>query len=145
MPDPRPGKELIEGQLTQSKTDYRGIGLTASAAPVEGKPGQFRFTIFLDAPDVTLRKEGTGYKGAFTITLVEMGSQGERTSVGSTLACVDMSEEEYAKAMKDGIGTTRQVALDPATRQVRIVVLDRNSDSTLAGAGSVTVPLDRNP
>ena len=94
---------------------------------------------------MTLRKEGAGYKGAFTITLVEMGSQGERTSLGSTLAYVDMSEEECAKAMKDGIGTTRLATLDPATRRARTVVMDRNSDSTLAGAGSVTVPLDRNP
>ena len=56
-------------------------------------------------------------------------------------ANLDMSEEEYAKALLTGIEIKWQAKLDPATRQVRVIALDRNSNL----AGTVTMPLDPNP
>jgi hypothetical protein len=52
-----------------------------------------------------------------------------------------MTEEEYAKVLRAGIEIKWQAKIDAATRQVRVIALDRNSNL----AGTVTMPLDRNP
>jgi VWFA-related protein len=134
-PDAGQREEGMENAIGQSPFDYPGIGVAATAAKVAGEPGQFRFSIKLDAPDVELLKEGARYKGSLDIAFVELRSDGRRAMVPGKPADLDMSAEEYAKALTDGIEITRDAKLDAATAQVRVVALDRNSNL----AGSVTI------
>jgi hypothetical protein len=136
--DAGPREEAIEDAIGQSPFDYRAIGVAATMAKVEGQPGQFRFSIKLDAPDVELLKEGARYKGSVAIALVELRSDGRRAMILGKPADFDMSQQEYAKALTDGIEITREAKLDATTMQVRVIALDRNSNL----AGTVTLPLD---
>jgi VWFA-related protein len=129
--------EAIEDAIGQSSFDYRAIGVAATMTKVEGQPGQFRFSIKLDAPDVELVKEGARYKGSVAIALVELRSDGRRAMILGKPADFDMSQEEYAKALTDGIEITREAKLDATTMQVRVIALDRSS--SLAGTATIAV------
>ena len=134
-------EKAIEETIGLSPFDYPGIGLTATAAPVEGTPGGFRLSIVLDAADVAMLKDGTRYKADVATAVVEFGPNGQRTISRGMPVNLDMSEEEYAKALRAGIEIKWQAKLDPAIRQVRVIALDRNSNL----AGTLTMPLDHNP
>jgi hypothetical protein len=98
-------------------------------------------SIFLDAADVALLKEGTRYKANVATALVEFGSHGQRTISRGEPLNLDMSEEDYAKALKAGIQIKWQAKIDPSTQQVRVIALDRVSNLV----GSVTMPVNPNP
>ena len=134
-------EKAIEETIGQSPFDYPGIGLTATAAPAEGTPGEFRLSIFLDAADVAMLKDGTRYKADVATALVELGPQGRRTLSRGMPVNLDMTEEEYAKALRSGIEIKWQAKIDPATQQLRVIALDRNSNL----AGTITMPFDHNP
>lgn len=140
-PDTDLREKAIEDTIGRSPFDYPAIGLTATVAPVEETPGEFRLSIFLDAADVALLKEGTRYKANVATALVEWGPDGQRTVSRGMPVNLDLSEEDYAKALRAGIQIKWQAKLDPATRRIRVIALDRNSNL----AGTVTFPLDRNP
>jgi hypothetical protein len=140
-PNTEQREKAIEDTIGQSPFDYPGIGLTATAAPVEGAPGEFRLSIVLDAADVAMLKEGTHYKVDVATALAEFGPNGQKAISRGMAVDLDMTEEEYAKALHSGIEIKWQTKIDAATRQVRVIALDRNSNL----AGTVTMPLDRNP
>jgi VWFA-related protein len=127
--------------MGQSPFDYPEIGVTAQMAKVDGKPGQFRFAVHVDGPDVLFFKDGTGYHARLANGLIEYGPEGVKAIPDGLPVNIDLSEEEYAKAMTGGVEFMQQAGLDETIRQVRLVVLDRNSSL----AGTVTIPIARNP
>ena len=98
--------------------------------------GQSRFAIHVDGPDVLFLKDSAGYHARLATALVEYGPDGrfEQIPVGEPVN-LDMNEEAWAKAMTGGIELTRQAALDDTVRQVRVIVLDRNT--SLAGTATI--------
>jgi VWFA-related protein len=131
---------LVEA-MGHSPFDSAEIGVTAQMAKVEGKPGQFRFAVHVDAPDVLFLKDGAGYHARLATGLVEYNSDGVKAIPDSLPVNLDLSEEAYTKAMTGGVEFIQQAGLDETIRQVRLVVLDRNSSL----AGTVTMPIDRTP
>jgi len=131
---------LLEA-IGHSPFDYPEIGVTAQMTKVAGTHGQVRFAIHVDGPDVLFLKEGTRYHARLAVRLVEYGPDGVKAIPEGALGDLDVSEEDYAKALTDGIELTRQERLDETIPQVRLVVLDRNSNL----AGTVTMPISRNP
>ena len=131
--------------IGHSPFDYPQISIaattTAKPATTGGAPGQFGFAIHVDGSDVLFLKDGARYRARLVMALVEYGSNGVMAITDGMPVNLDMSEEDYAKAMKDGIEMMQQAALDEKIRQVRLVVLDRNSNL----AGTVTLPIERNP
>jgi len=127
--------------IGHSPFDYPEIGVAAMMAKLDGPPGQFHFAITVAAPDVLFLKDGARYHANLTTGLVEYGSNGVKAVSEGMPVNLDMSEEDYAKAMTGGIVITRQAGLDETIRQVRLVVLDRNSSL----AGTVTMPIGRTP
>jgi hypothetical protein len=75
------------------------------------------------------------------LALIASRGDGSLAIVDGALLDFDMSEEEYAKALKDGIMVRRPVQLDPGASQVRLVVLDRISG--LAGTAKVALPREK--
>jgi hypothetical protein len=51
-----------------------------------------------------------------------------------------MSEDDYARAKTGGIEIAREAVFDETIRQVRVIVMDRNTNL----AGTVTMPIERN-
>jgi hypothetical protein len=125
--------------ISHSPFDFPEIGVAATMAKTAE---QFRFAIHVDGPDVLFLKDSSGYHASLATALVEYGPDGrlEKLPVGEPVN-LDMNEEHYAKAMTGGIELTRQAALDGTIRQVRVIVLDRNSSL----AGTVTIPITGKP
>jgi hypothetical protein len=141
-PDVEGREAAFVESIGHSPFDYPEIGVAATMAMTAKTPAQFRFAIHVDGPDVLFLRDSSGYHGRLATALVEYAPDGrlEQIPVGEPIN-LDMSEEDYAKAMTGGIELTRQAAIDDTVRQVRVIVLDRNSDL----AGTVTMPIARNP
>lgn len=132
-------QEAIEGAAGSGPFDFPEIGLTPSVYPVTGTSGEFRFAVNVYAPDVMLPQDGTRYEGSLAVALISIGEHGERTVALRTQVNLDMSLEEYTKALKDGIEISQKAGLSAAARHVRVVVVDRRSELVCA----VTMLLDR--
>jgi VWFA-related protein len=127
--------------ISRSPFDYPEIGVAATLANVEGAPGQSGFAINVNASDVVFLKEGARYKAHLAVELIEYGSSGQSPVAEGVPVNLDMSEEEHAKAMTEGIRIAREAALDGTIRQVRLAVLDVTSNL----AGTVTMPIGHKP
>jgi len=67
---------LVEA-IGHSPFDYPEIGVTALMTKVAGTPGQVRFAIHVDGPDVLFLKEGTRYHARLAVRLFEYGPEGD--------------------------------------------------------------------
>jgi VWFA-related protein len=141
-PDVDARDRALEESIGHSPFDYPEIGVTARMAKLATPPGQFQFAIHVDGPDVLFLKDATGYHARLATGLVEYGPDGRVGAIPADVPVnLDISEEDYAKALTSGIEITRQAGLDETIRQVRLVVLDRNSGL----AGTVTMPIAGTP
>jgi VWFA-related protein len=140
-PDMEQRDAAIVDAIMRSPFDYPEIGVTATIQPVGGKPGQFRFAIHVDASDVLFLKENGRYHARLETGAVPDGTDGPKAGSHGGPLNLDLSEEDYAKAMAGGIDFGQEAALDATIRRIRLVVLDRNSNL----AGTVIVPVGRNP
>jgi hypothetical protein len=95
-----------------SPFEYPEIGLAVTNAP-GSTPGLLSFAIKVTAPDV--------------LFLVDDGMPVD----------LNLSAEEHAKAMTAGIAVSRQTKAGETVRQLRVVVMDRNSNL----AGALTMPM----
>ena len=93
-------------------------------------------TIHLDGHDPLFLQEGPRYKAALSVFITESGPNGTTKSTGPLAVNIDMSEGEHARALMEGIDIPRPLAVNGATRQVRVTVLDHNSYL----AGTSTIP-----
>jgi len=135
-PDREQKEEALVDAIGASPFDYPEIGLAVTNAPGPSTPGILSFAIKVDAADVLFLKEGARYKASLAIAVVESDSSGRKTLVDDGMPLdLDLSAEEYANAMTDGIAITRRAKVDETVRQRRLVVMDRNSNL----AGTLTV------
>ncbi|HTA44345.1 MAG TPA: VWA domain-containing protein [Bryobacteraceae bacterium] len=125
--------EAAENAIGRSPFDFDEIGITVAVIPVEEAPGQFRFSVRVNAQDVELIREGTRYKGSVDVEVI--GACGQLAPVATQ--DIDLSEEDYARSLKDGIVLTHHEKLDPAATRVRVIVFDRHSYL----AGTATAPV----
>ncbi|HEY3827222.1 MAG TPA: VWA domain-containing protein [Bryobacteraceae bacterium] len=139
-PDAEERDAAIVDAMMRSPFDYSEIGVTATIQPVGGKPGQFRVAIHVDASDVLFLKENGRYRARLETGAFPDGTDVPKAGSHGPLD-LDMSEEDYAKAMAGGIDFGQEAGLDQTIRRIRLAVLDRNSNL----AGTVTLPVSRNP
>jgi VWFA-related protein len=134
-PDAEQRAEGMEESISRSPFDFDAIAVSGKATPMADTPGQVHLTLRVNAADVELIREGGRYRGSLAIALAGAGPAG---IVGAAPADLDLSAEDYAKASKEGIEIARVARVEAAAKQVRIMVLDRNSFL----AGTATVPLN---
>jgi hypothetical protein len=139
-PDAEQRDAAIVDAMLRSPFDYPEIGVTATIQPAGGKPGQFRLAIHVDPSDVLFLKENGHYHARLETGATPDGADGPKAGSHGPLD-LDLSEEDYAKAMAGGIDFGQEAGLDATIRRIRLAVLDRNSNL----AGTVIVPVSRNP
>jgi VWFA-related protein len=110
-----------------SPFDSPQIGLRASVSQ------RSHFEIHIDPSDLVLRPRGDAFEARLGLTFVEADPE-EPVLAPVT---VTLSPGEREQALKDGIKVVRDVTLKASSQNVRIVVLDLNSDRY----GTLTVPL----
>jgi len=87
------------------------------------------------APPNTPLQSGR-YSGDLTVGLIAYGATGAVQNGSTARSPLSLTQEQFNQAAKNGIEIVRTVALDDATRNIRVAVFDRASNQT----GSVTVP-----
>jgi VWFA-related protein len=153
-PSTREALERKELELAlRSPFDAGEIGLRASVLPDLDQPGNLRFEVSVNAPDLLLTQGKDLRTGKLDLLFGVYGSSGlqqpERTvsyahlvsgAPGSpTSLDISVTPEQYQSDGCDGIVIRKSIPVGADVRRVRVIVVDRE----LGAAGSITIPIER--
>jgi hypothetical protein len=140
VPDSRPAVDRMRAVLMgalQGPADLGEIGVRTKISPLsDGKAG-FHLDIVIDPADLLLREQGGKYSGALYCMISDRGATslvGEPTVLDLH---PDLTADQYKTAMKDGLPLAQDHPITDATREIRVIILDQNTNA----AGSVTFPV----
>jgi len=102
------------------------------------KPGTLRLTMLLDAHDFTLEKQNGKWTGKGTLMLVQLGLDQKILFAYNEPFDMQLTDENYAKVLKQGILITKQMEPAKGVQQIRVVYLDRVSSKI----GSLRIPVN---
>jgi VWFA-related protein len=131
---PEPPAADIERTLInaagRSPFDATQIGL-------RGSLDKGTLTLRIEPADIFLDHTANQYTGHLSVAIASYA--------GDTLGRINepqelnirLSEDEYNKALKDGLSVNQNLTLNEAVRQVRVIVYDQN----LRSVGSLTIPV----
>jgi VWFA-related protein len=130
---PEPDPDAIEkaqiGVAVRSAFDASDIAMRASQS-------NGHVTMHIDPADVLLEHAGDSYTGRLTALLAYYSDDG-LGQTNPTRIDVHLSQEQYDRALKDGIVINGDVKIDDKLRRIRAIVFDDN----LRTLGSVTIPV----
>ena len=129
-------EESLRGALA-SPFDAAEIGVRAALSGVANGGRAMHIDFRIDASDLRINQEGERYTAHLAMQAVGYAADGkmERTTVMPL--DVNLSTLEYAKALKDGIASGRDVAMTFPAQKVRLLVFDRG----VHAVGSLTIPV----
>jgi hypothetical protein len=138
--DSRPAVERTKAALMgafQSSTDLGEIGLHTKISLLgDGKPG-FHLDIRIDAADLLLHEQGGKYSGAIYCLISDRTTT---TSLGEPAVFdlhPDLTADQYKTVLKDGLIIPEDHPTAAATQEIRVIILDQNTNEV----GSVTFPV----
>jgi VWFA-related protein len=140
LTDSRPPLERTKAVLMealQSPTDLAEIGLrTKISLLADGKPGM-HLDIRIDAADLLLREQGGKYSGAVYFLISDRSATAALGEPSVLDLHPELTAEQYKMVMKDGFPLTQDHPTSDAAREVRVIILDQNTNTV----GSVTFPV----
>ena len=138
--DSRPAVERTKAVLMeafQSPSDLAEIGLRTKISPLaDGKTG-VHLEIRVDPSDLLLREQGGKYSGALYCLVSDRSATAPLGEPAVLDLKPELTAEQYKMVMKDGLPFTQDHPTSDAAREVRIIVLDQNTNAV----GSVTFPV----
>jgi VWFA-related protein len=140
LPDSRPAADRVRAaliQALQSPADNPDIGLWARSSPPPHGKGGVHLNIRVDLSDILLREEDGKFKGSLYLLISDRGAAGP---VGEPVVLnlnPELTDEQYERAMKEGLPLAQDHPVTDSVRAVRVIVLDQSTNI----AGSVTIPL----
>jgi VWFA-related protein len=124
-------------QALQSPTDFTDIGIRTKISLLgEGTPG-LHLEIVIDPSDLLLREQGGKYSGAIYCLISDRGATTLLGEPSIKDLKPELTAEQYKMVMKDGLPLAQDHPTTDAVRQLRVVVLDQNTNAV----GSVTLPV----
>jgi VWFA-related protein len=131
-PDPDEVAEDAFANESHSQFDATEIALRVamSCNPV------LHLDIHVDPADVLFERRGDRLHGSLSMKFAFYRDGVFRGTQTTTQQDVDLSQEQYTSALKNGIVISRDVAVDAQIQQLRVMVFDRGS----RGLGSAMVP-----
>jgi VWFA-related protein len=120
----------------QSPTDLAEIGLRTKFSPLEGKTG-VHLAIRINASDLLLHEQGGKYSGAVYFLISDRSATAPLGEPAVLDLHPELTAEQYKMVMKDGFPLEQDHPTNPATQQVRVIILDQNMNTV----GSVTFPV----
>jgi VWFA-related protein len=129
--------ELAIGSAISTTFDAAEIGLRAKLSPDPKVGNAMSLDAHIDARDVVLVHEGDLYDAQLRVAIVGY-VPGVQPQPGPPIPLdLHFSAQERDKALQQGIGFVRSVALPEDAKAVRLIVFDRGSNAI----GSVTMPV----
>jgi VWFA-related protein len=137
LADARPAMERMKAALMgafQSPSDMAEIGLRTKIAPLEGaKPG-VHLDVSVNPADLMLSEKDGKYSGALYFLISDRGPAGPLGEPAVLNLTPTLTAEQYKMVMKDGLPLSQDHPTTDAVSQVRIIVLDQNTNAV----GSLT-------
>jgi VWFA-related protein len=127
--------EALLDAASYSPLDVSEIGLSVTASPAGEASGMYRFHIRINAQDVLLAQQNSRYNGELTLEFIGY-STGRPVVLTRVPLKINLSEDQWNGATKEGIKTEQTVSVTDHIHHVRVVALDRRSGSV----GSLTLP-----
>jgi VWFA-related protein len=126
-----------------SPLDSTAIGLNARVDFIEQpEPNTVNVFVQIDPSMLAFRQEGGRWKAELDIIYVQKDERGKMPANGVTdTISLALTEENYSKALRQGLIHQKRFPRQPTASTLRIVVRDADSGSV----GSVTVPFDQVP
>jgi len=140
LPDSRPPMERMKAVLMeafQSPTDLAGIGVRTKLEPMQGDKLGVHLDIRVDPSDLLLREQGGKFSGAVYLLISDRSSSAPLGEPAVLDLKPDLTAEQYKTVMKEGLAIAQDHPTSDAVRQVRIIILDQNTNAV----GSVTFPV----
>jgi VWFA-related protein len=137
LADARPAMERMKAALMaafQSPSDMAEIGLRTKIAPLEGaKPG-VHLDVSVNPADLMLSEKDGKYSGALYFLISDRGPSGPLGEPAVLNLTPTLTAEQYKMVMKEGLPLSQDHPTTDAVSQVRIIVLDQNTNAV----GSLT-------
>jgi hypothetical protein len=118
-----------------SSTDLSAIGLRATATPGPS-PHTMHVQLKIDPSTVTILQQNGRYTGQLALLYAGVATDGLKQIGKPSNLKLDWTAQQYAAAVKDGIDVSQDLPTPESMRQVRIVIVDPNSNQV----GSLTIP-----
>ncbi len=122
----------------RSPFDAAEIGLRATASPDPAKPSNTRFEIRINPADLLLGNSKGQRTGKVDLVFAAYGPSGSEQLGDPMRLDVNLTPDQYAAAVRDGMAFRPSVALSATVRKVRVIVVD----GKLGAAGSITIPVN---
>jgi VWFA-related protein len=140
VPDSRPLAERMKAVLLgvlQSPVDLTEIGLRTKLSPMQGNTVGMHLDIRVDAADLLLREQGGKFTGALYLLISDRNGSAMLGDPAFSEFRPELTAEQYKTVMKEGLPIAQDHPTTDAVRQLRIVVLDQNTNAV----GSLTIPV----
>jgi VWFA-related protein len=139
LPDARPVAERMKAALMaayQSPSDVAEIGLRTKIAPIGDKPG-VHLEIRINPSDILIREQGGKFTGAVYLLVSDRGASGPLGEPSLGNFPFELTAAQHDAVLKDGVPLSQDHPTTDAVQQVRIIVLDQNTNAV----GSLTFPV----
>ena len=140
LPDSRPAPERMKAVLKeafQSSTDLAEIGVRTRISLMQGDKAGMHLDIRIDPADLLLREQGGKFSGALYLLISDRSGSAPLGEPTILELKPELTAEQYKMVMKDGLPLAQDHPTSDAVQQVRIIVLDQNTDAV----GSLTFPV----
>ena len=140
LPDSRSPAERMKAVLMeayQSPTDLGEIGLRTKISSMGTDKMGVHLEIHIDPLDLMLREQGGKYSGAIYCLISDRSASAPLGEPAVLDLKPELTAEQYKTVMKEGFPFAQDHPTSDAVRQVRVIVLDQNTNAV----GSVTFPV----
>jgi len=140
LPDSRPAPDRMKAVLMaafQSPADVAEIGLRTKIAPMEGDKKGVHLEIRINPSDILLSQQGGKFIGAVYLLISDRGASGPLGEPSVSSFNFDLTPAQHDAVMKEGIPLSQDHPTTDAVQQVRVIVLDQNTNAV----GSLAFPV----
>jgi VWFA-related protein len=140
LPDSRPAVERMKAVLMeayQSPTDLGEVGLRTKISSMGADKKGVHLEVRIDPSDLVLREQGGKYFGALYCLISDRSATAPLGEPAVLELKPELTAEQYKIVMKEGLPFTQDHPTSDAVREVRLIVLDQNTNAV----GSVTFPV----
>lgn len=140
LPDSRSPAERMKAVLMeayQSPTDLGEVGLRTKISSLGADKKGVHLEISIDPLDLLLREQGGKHLGALYCLISDRSASAPLGEPAVLDLKPELTAEQYKTVMKEGLPFAQDHPTSDAVRQVRVIVLDQNTNAV----GSVTFPV----
>jgi VWFA-related protein len=122
-----------------SPVDATSLGLQARVETIHLADRKLDLLVHVDTSDLRLRELDGRHLGTIDAIYLQLGPQDATLAIQPLTYPLDFAEREYQATLKHGYDLQAPLFIEPATRNLRIVLRDAASGVL----GSVTIPLEK--